>query len=172
MELISPSYLSQNEWLHQTKPTYGAGGHQYLPNIEEVVKHNWPILSCLDYGAGKGTLKKVFEQRYPFIPTQNYDPVTFPCDPRPADLVVCTDVLEHIEPECLDNVLNHLQLLMMNVGFFTIATRPAKKNLPDGRNAHLIQESPDWWLQKIDSILRVSRWEPSEKEIISTVYPL
>jgi len=30
-----------------------------------------------------------------------------------------------------------------------IDTLPARKTLPDGRNAHLIQESQDWWLSKI-----------------------
>ena len=172
MELISPKYLSQNEWMHQTKPTYGAGGHQYLPKVEEIVKRNWPILSCLDYGAGKGTFRKHFGQRYPFIPCQNYDPVTWRQDPRPADLVVCTDVLEHIEPDYLENVLNHLKLLTLKVGFFTIATRPANKFLPDGRNAHLIQEPSDWWLERIESRFRVPVWNVEEREIQTVVYPL
>ena len=35
------------------------------------------------------------------------------------------------------------------MGLFVIATGPAKKILDDGRNAHLIQEGPDWWLPKL-----------------------
>jgi hypothetical protein len=31
---------------------------------------------------------------------------------------------------------------------FTVHTGPAKKILPDGRNAHLIQQPPSWWLPK------------------------
>jgi hypothetical protein len=31
----------------------------------------------------------------------------------------------------------------------TIASKPAKKFLSDGRNAHLIQEGPIWWLERL-----------------------
>jgi hypothetical protein len=69
--------------------------------------------------------------------------------PKPAQLLACTDVLEHIEPDRLDAVLRH-QFNVAELGaFFTIATRPANKVLPDGRNAHLIQELPSWWVQKL-----------------------
>ena len=80
-----------------------------------------------------------------------YDP-SFPeyGEARPADLLVCIDVLEHIEPELLDNVLDDLQRLVINTGLFTIHTGPAGKVLADGRNAHLIQEGYDWWVEKLD----------------------
>jgi hypothetical protein len=34
--------------------------------------------------------------------------------------------------------------------FLIIATSPAKKFLPDGRNAHLIVETPGWWKERIE----------------------
>ena len=98
--------------------------------------------TLLDYGAGKGTLALAM----PDVPVRNYDPVTFPDDPDPADFVACLDVLEHIEPECLKAVLWHLRSKVLKAGFLTIATRPAKKILPDGRNAHLIIKPAEWWL--------------------------
>jgi hypothetical protein len=36
--------------------------------------------------------------------------------------------------------------------YLIAATRPAKAVLPDGRNAHLIVQSEDWWLQKIAAV--------------------
>jgi hypothetical protein len=69
--------------------------------------------------------------------------------PKPADLVVCTDVLEHIEPELLDGVLRHLYLLAGRGAYLVIATRLARELLPDGRNAHLIVQEPPWWLAKL-----------------------
>ena len=69
--------------------------------------------------------------------------------PEPTEFVACIDVLEHIEPELLDNVLNDLQRVTMKFGLFTIHTGPAAKTLPDGRNAHLIQEPLSWWEDKI-----------------------
>ena len=62
--------------------------------------------------------------------------------------MACIDVLEHIEPELLDNVLDDLQRVVLHVGVFTVHTGAALKVLADGRNAHLIQRSPAWWLPK------------------------
>jgi len=64
-------------------------------------------------------------------------------------MTVCCDVLEHIEPEFLDDVLDHLMELTDLILFCTINTGPAGKTLEDGRNAHLIQQPMEWWLPKL-----------------------
>ena len=46
------------------------------------------------------------------------------------------------------DTLDDLQRVASGVGVFTVHTAPAKKVLPDGRNAHLIQQPPEWWLPK------------------------
>lgn len=68
--------------------------------------------------------------------------------PQPTQMVVTIDVLEHIEPDCLEDVLDHLEELTKEILFATVHTGPAGKNLPDGRNAHLIQKPSEWWLPK------------------------
>jgi predicted SAM-dependent methyltransferase len=80
-----------------------------------------------------------------------YDPAVHGRDeePEPADLISCIDVLEHIEPEKLRAVLDHIHSLMERVGYFVIALRPAEKRLPDGRNAHLIIDNAHWWLDRL-----------------------
>lgn len=111
--------------------------------------------SILDYGCGKCTLKKALDGLGLNLPAwTNYDPCIdeLSADPDPADLVVCTDVLEHIEPDCLDDVFAHLHSKTIKATFLAIHIGPAKKSLPDGRNAHLIQETPLWWLNKIDPL--------------------
>lgn len=172
MELISAAYREQNRILHLTRPTYGGNGQRYLPDIEKAVIRHGPIFEALDYGCGKGTLKPAFEKRFPFIAFRNYDPVTFPGDPIPADLVICTDVLEHVEPECLDLVLDHISLLARRAVFATIATRPANKTLPDGRNAHLIQESSGWWRKKVDLRWWPSIWNEDPDETMAVLLPI
>ena len=104
----------------------------------------------LDYGCGhnlslRETLKPERAFKY-----QCYDPGVpeYAEAPVPAQMVVCIDVLEHIEPELLDNVLDHLEELTEEVLFATVHTGPAGKVLPDGRNAHLIQQPAEWWLPK------------------------
>ena len=57
-------------------------------------------------------------------------------------------MLEHIEPELLDNVLDDLKRVTKRAALFTVHVKPAVKVLPDGRNAHLIQQPPSWWLPK------------------------
>lgn len=100
------------------------------------------LTSISDYGAGKKNLLRGLQDLgvHPseYFP---YDPV-FPeyGDPKPADLACCIDVLEHVEPRQLDNVLGELASITTSYGFFTIHTGPAVKTLADGRNAHLIQQ--------------------------------
>ena len=79
-----------------------------------------------------------------------YDPA-FPDygEARSADLLCCIDVLEHIEPPFLDNVLDDLARLTVKVGMFSVHTGPAMKILSDGRNAHLIQQPSSWWLPRL-----------------------
>ena len=35
--------------------------------------------------------------------------------------------------------------------FLVIDLEPAKKNLPDGRNAHILLEKPEWWSRLVNS---------------------
>lgn len=148
--LISDDYLKLQQELHKN-PMYGFASKRYAGLVHNVmVQHDLQSLS--DYGAGKkrlySTLVEMGLEPRDYYP---YDP-SFPeyGEARPADLVACIDVLEHIEPELLDNVLDDLQRLVINTGLFTIHTGPAGKVLADGRNAHLIQEGYDWWVEKLD----------------------
>ncbi|HKV00429.1 MAG TPA: hypothetical protein VJR58_34330 [Vineibacter sp.] len=58
-------------------------------------------------------------------------------------------MLEHVEPECLDDVLAELRRVTQEVGLFVVHLTAARKTLPDGRNAHLIQQPADWWSDRI-----------------------
>ena len=146
--LISEAYREQNKQLHEN-PHYGVSGSRYAP-IVRLLCDKERTYDVLDYGAGKCTLQSALG-----FEIQNYDPCIPGLDekPRPADIVACIDVLEHIEPDCIDDVLDDLFRLTKKRAFFVIANRPAKKTLPDGRNAHLIQEGPEWWLPRL-----MSRW--------------
>ena len=113
-------------------------------------------MSCLlDYGCGKGNVFKNIQKKFPLIDCRGYDPGVpeYAVMPEiPAELVICTDVLEHIEPELIDNVLKHIESLTLKTAYLIIDTLPAQKNLPDGRNAHLIIENQDWWTNKIQTV--------------------
>jgi hypothetical protein len=103
--------------------------------------------TILDYGAGTGFLA----QSLPFLDIHSYDPGVpkFSTTPDPADFVVCMHTLEHIEPECLDAVLDDIQRCTLNLVYFIVSMYPSSYTLSDGRNAHLIQKPVDWWFPKL-----------------------
>lgn len=155
MNTISSEYREMQQQLHKN-PNYGVMSVLYAPLVHELLVKSGAV-SLSDYGAGKmrlwSTLLERGVQGVEYLP---YDPA-FPeyGKPTPADLVTCIDVLEHIEPERLTNVLTELHGMVRHYGLFTIHTGPAAKSLPDGRNAHLIQQASGWWLQRLGQFFDV-----------------
>tara|TARA_Y100000004_G_scaffold131024_1_gene147818 strand:- start:304 stop:825 length:522 start_codon:yes stop_codon:yes gene_type:complete len=158
MKIISKDYLNQQIELH-TNPNYGVMSIKHAPDVAKFALDN-ECNSILDYGAGKQRLRYgLYKGGYKGWYTA-YDPAVLSIKnikPSNYDLLVCVDVLEHIEPELLDNVLDHMHKNMTKYGYFTVATGSAKKILKDGRNAHLIQQPFKWWKPKLEE-----RWELSD----------
>jgi len=146
----SHEYLEELKVLH-SKKTFGQNR-----NIPEVVhnliqQHN--IKSFLDFGAGKGLTSDTIKKEYPKIKLYTYDPATFPYPlPEKVELTYSSDVLEHIEPDLIDETLQDLSSRSTRYQYHLIACHPAKKALSDGRNAHLIVENPTWWKNKIEAL--------------------
>lgn len=157
MTLISDDYLQQNRDLHEKAAGYGAGSWKWVGVILAFAKsHN--AASVLDYGAGKCNFAKWWRQACD-IDVQSYDPATVPARPQPAGLILCTDVLEHIEPDHVDAVVADIAGLLRPAGraFILISTREARKVLPDGRNAHLIVEGAQWWEDTLSESFEVTQ---------------
>jgi hypothetical protein len=145
---ISEAYRREQEILH-LREDYGIASRAYAPMVSDLI-NRFHVIELLDYGSGKGTLAANLKCDHK-LTVQMYDPAIpdYSGEPVPMQMVACIDVLEHIEPECLDEVLDDLRRLTQAIGFFTVSTRPAEKTLSDGRNAHLILESPEWWWDKM-----------------------
>jgi hypothetical protein len=146
--LITEDYREQQEMLHQNA-NYGTASIVYAPLVTNLI-NTLQIDEMLDYGAGKGRLAESIRPDRK-LKIELYDPARpeWSDVPNPRQFVTCIDVLEHIEPYLLENVLDDLKRVTEEYGFFTIDTSPAIKTLPDGRNAHLIQEDYKWWLPKL-----------------------
>ena len=148
MKTITEEYKILQKKLHEN-PNYGVASTHFAPIVSEIIKV-FKTKSLSDYGAGK---KRFYES---LVKLNNIPNDYFPFDPafpeygkpKKADLVCCIDVLEHIEPEFIDNVIKELSLITTNIGFYTVHMGPAGKVLADGRNAHLIQRPTSYWLEK------------------------
>lgn len=164
--LITPEYLELNRQLHATGH-YGLKGVNYVPDVMQLAIQS-EAKTILDYGCGRGTLKRNLT-----LPVREYDPAIPGKDhlPQPADLVVCTDVLEHVEPDCLEAVLEHLRSLTLKFCYAVVHLTPARKFLADGRNAHLIQESAEWWKERLENHFDILTAQSVEKEACFVMRP-
>jgi hypothetical protein len=137
----------------EVKKQFGISGHLYAGEVALLagqLVRKYGKLTLLDYGCGQGTFGLIFPP-ITNLEVKEYDPCVPGKSeaPGPADVVVCTDVLEHIEPECLENVLNDLQRLTKKVIFLAICLSPSGKRYSDGQNCHLSQLPFDIWFAKI-----------------------
>lgn len=161
-DLISPEYAALLRECHQD-PQWGTSAHLWVDKVRELARSYGPTI--LDYGCGKGVLR---EHLYGVT---NYDPATFPERPEPHDLVVCLDVLEHVEFAMLPSVLEDLRKLARKALFAVIATTPAMKTLPDGRNAHLIVENGDWWRDQLLQGFDLRDWDEEDLGVVALLLP-
>ena len=146
--LFTPEYIELNRQMHTANPEFGNHGEQWADHIRKLVRI-YGFTTVLDYGAGKRNLERALA---PKISVTSYDPAIAEIAEHPTgkfDLVVCTDVLEHIEMACIDDVLADLASLTAHSSFLEIATFKAQKHLPDGTNTHLIVQKGPWWLERI-----------------------
>jgi len=174
MKTITEEYRKEQQLLHEN-PAYGVSSVRFAPVVADIMKQISPK-TLNDYRAGKQRLKESLDGLgVTGFEYQPYDPA-FPAygDAKPADLVCCIDVLEHIEPKLLDNVLKELARITKGLGFFTIHLGKAGRILSDGRNAHLIQKPTSWWLPKLCNYFEINHMQLHQvygKGFIVTVAP-
>lgn len=155
-------YLEQCRIHHATKKTFSGNG--VLKHAVALVTMSKKIgaTSAIDYGAGKGLqygkvvdlpgydLPVSLEGALGYLVTK-YDPAVpaFMAPPDgPADLVFCTDVMEHIPGEDIPYIVSELSRLAIKGMFVTVGTYPAKKHLPNGENAHVCIKPTEWWVEQ------------------------
>ena len=102
--------------------------------------------SILDYGCGKA---KFWPSHWQNI--QGYDPAwhEFNIEPKPADMVICIDVLEHVTEQFVPTMLEHLNALANKCLYLSIGVYPAKKTFANGENCHVTVKPEEWWHQQL-----------------------
>ncbi len=156
-DLISDEYQRLNAAVYNTSKR-SMGGAKHASKVDEVAS-KWGVETILDYGCGQGQFKQELENlRKDEYKIFEYDPGITGKEKlpeSPVDLVMCADVLEHIEPDKIDNVIQHIYELSKMGCYLVISLCSTKVILPDGRNAHLLIKPVEWWIQK----LLVHNWE-------------
>lgn len=158
--LITHDYLKEQRRMHANK-SYGAASKKFASHVAAQIEARNPA-SILDYGAGKCALRQTLGLVLDGREVKEYDPGVKSIAKLPKgaySMVVCIDVLEHVEPSCLEDVLDKIRSLTSELAFLTIHTGPAGKFLSDGRNAHLIQRPIGWWVELVGQRFRDVRSE-------------
>lgn len=148
--MITEEYKKQLQSLHQRKKF--SEKNLWYTDVKEFLQKENPQ-SIIDFGCSHGGLISKIKTDFPQIEiVDGYDPGVPEFEKLPDrvyDTLISTDVIEHIEPNILDSTLGYIETLFTKSAWVIIACYPAKKYLPDGRNAHLTVESPEWWMNKI-----------------------
>ena len=172
MKTISDEYIHQNSIVHQKSKGYGNSANRFAKDIGDVLKH-FHTVSFLDYGCGKESLIRCLSRDFPHIVQRSkygaYDPAIPHRSVKPEEqyeMVVSTDVLEHIEPEYLSAVLEEIKGYAKKGVYLNICMRPSGDILPDGRNAHLIVKDASWWRETLSKAFE--GWALHERDVLDS----
>lgn len=147
------SYAKMYRPLHDENPKWFSGwiGIETAMNIDSLVRST-NAKRLLDYGSGRGYqyLRDRVHEAWGGILPYCYDIGVRQLSDKPEgtfDGVLCTDVMEHIDPDDVIEVLGEIFGYVRKGGFvyFEICCRPAFKLLASGENVHLTVREPDWW---------------------------
>jgi hypothetical protein len=139
---------------------YGASSRKLVGEVGSILevlmgRHSDATFRLLDFGCGKSPLVDLLSERAagktPALHVQRYDPAIpeFSSPPdRGFDLVINTDVLEHLDENEADLLISDVAE-RTSAAYFKISTRVAWTFLPNGENAHATVKNSRWWLAKI-----------------------
>jgi 2-polyprenyl-3-methyl-5-hydroxy-6-metoxy-1,4-benzoquinol methylase len=135
-------YLEQAKQYHKNDKIWqGTTLTKYIPLINQIIKDK-DIKTILDFGCGKA-------KHHPLEwNATKYDPAIPDYQNKPTgkfDLVISTDVLEHIPVANLKPIIDELFEYSNKWLFVSVCCRKAKAILPNGYNAHATIESAKWW---------------------------
>lgn len=118
--------------------------------------------SVLDYGCGAGDAYRSPHKLWrrwglKWTDVTLYDPAfphhcTLPDPTKRFDAVVCSDVLEHVPEDQVEEVIERLIGYARGLVWASVCCRPAKKFFADGvTNLHVTQRPLEWWKERFDA---------------------
>jgi hypothetical protein len=133
----------------------------WLPRIEALADLHG-LRAVIDYGCGAARGISRFSR----LSVTDYDPAVPGCEaiPAPADMVVSVHALEHVEPESVDAVIEHMRDLALRVLLVVVSCEGSTKVLPDGSPWHSFVRPWDYWLGRLSDFRPVDTIKEPGKE--------
>ena len=144
-------YIKQYELLYKIKKNYGKTSIKLYDMLEKII-NDLNILSVLDYGCGKSKLLDLIKKNKK-IKIYRYDPAIkkySTLTKNKTDLVICTDVLQHVPLYDLDRVLKEIKSKGIYILFYIKCTNH-KTKLPNKTYANCTVYDKKWWLEKLSN---------------------
>ena len=141
---FSKGYQQQIIQLHKDREKHGR--RKFHDEEINFIINEFNPKSIFDFGCGKGTFLKQMEELYPKIKLVGFDPGVAEytnVEKVPCELLISCDVLEHVEPDHVDNTLREIDTLFTKFAYFKIAN-------------YVIQEDENWWRKKIEKNMPTS----------------
>lgn len=149
--IITPEYQQALFDLH--KKEWGVTGGKYAgDSVVNILSEFTEIETILDYGCGNASLRDFVTKKGIEKEWSLYDPGVAKYSEEPKgkfDLVITTDVLEHVEEPMLNNNIQYLQSLTGKYLLNEIACYLTGDKFKDGPYAgqdyHINLKAPDAW---------------------------
>ena len=153
---ISSTYKSALQDMHK-KYIWGSTAGKYAgDSVAQLLREHPEIETILDYGCGEGTLKDHIEGLGFNKKWTLYDPGMQKFQTKPTgkfDLVITTDVLEHVEDYMLDSVLSELceysNKFIYNEIACYLTNKLFKEGPYTGRDLYINLKAPDGWKERL-----------------------
>jgi len=158
MKTISDGYRETVLDMHSKSDWGNSSGQMSGDTIVSFLKSFPDIKTILDYGCGKGSLKIWAEDSG--ITGREwtlYDPGMPEFQEKPTgkfDLVITTDMLEHVEEKYLDDVIEEINSYTNKYLYNEIACYLARAFFQSGpykgKDLHINLKAPDEWMVRLD----------------------
>lgn len=139
--------------------------------VKDYVNKN-EIKKIIDIGSGRGNVIKILQELNDEIQITSTDVVKFHnfdcefyelnlCDPttyikdKKFELLICLDVLEHIQKECIENVFEFFSTISDNF-ILTIANH---SDIQNGLELHVIQEDMNYWKPILEKFFEIEHFD-------------
>jgi len=140
--------------IHTSDPRRYAGlSTLNYSNLIGGICRRFKTRSLLDYGSGSGVQYMLNNlHRLWGMDVTCYDPAVSVFRKKPErtfDMVICCDVLEHLEPDEVHGAILEIDSYADKAVFASISLLPSKHVLPGGRNAHTCIKPREWWTKMV-----------------------